>query len=84
MLLRERPGLHFNRRMSVAVAYSFYAGTDDYMRHRQFSSKCNWAFHKYKKSPDRTAKWSIHGIQIQMRIQIRIQISLLTSIYTEK
>ena len=43
---------------------------------RQLSSKCAQVLGKYKQSPDRTAKWSIHGIQIQ----IRIQISLLTSL----
>ena len=37
-----------------------------------------------KQSPDRTTKWSIHGIQIQMQIRIRIQISSLSCIYTEK
>ena len=39
---------------------------------------------RYKQSPDRTTKWSIHGIQIQMQIRIRIQISSLSCIYTEK
>ena len=45
---------------------------------------CDQALHKYKQSPDRTTKWSIHGIQIQMQNRIRIQISLLTCIDTEK
>ena len=82
MLLK--PGLYSSRRLSATVAYSFVARADDYWRHRQLSSKCAQILWKYKQSPDRTAKWSIHGIQIQMRIQARIQISWLTCIYNEK
>ena len=79
-----KPDLYFSRRLSAAVAYSFVARAGNYGRHRQLLSKFDRALHKYKKSPERTTKWSIHGIQIQMRIQMRIQISLLTCIYTEK
>ena len=70
-----KPGLYFSRRLSTAVAYSFVARAGDHGRHRQLSFKCARAFKKYKQSPDRTTKWSIHGIQIQMQIRVRIQIS---------
>ena len=79
-----KPGLYFSRRLSAAVAYSFVARAGDHGRHRQLSFKCARALRKYKQSPDRTTKWSIHGIQIQMQIRIRIQIPLLSCIYTEK
>ena len=69
-----KPCLYFSRRLSTTVAYRFFAGESDYGRHCQLSSKCAQILYKYKQSPDRTTKWSIHGIQIQMRIQIRIQI----------
>ena len=79
-----KPGLYFSRRLSAAVAYSFVARAGNHGRHRQLSFKCTRALRKYKQSPDRTTKWSIHGIQIQMQIRIRIQISSLSCIYTEK
>ena len=72
-----KPGLYFNRRLPATVAYSFVARAEDYGRHRQLSSKCTRILCKHKQSPDRMTKWSIHGIQIQMRIQIRMQFSLL-------
>ena len=79
-----KPGLYFSRRLSAAVAYSFVARAGYHGRHRQLSFKCARPLRKYKQSPDRTTKWSIHGIQIEMQIRIRIQISLLSCIYTEK
>ena len=74
----NKPGLYFSHQLSAAVAYSFVARAGDYVRHRQSSFKCARALRKYKQSPNRTTKWSIHGIKIQMRIQMRIQVSLLT------
>ena len=75
------PGLYSSRRLSAAVPYSFVVRAGDYGRYRKSSSKCVQVLCKFKQSPDRTAKWSVHGIEIQMQIQIRIQISWLTCIY---
>ena len=74
------PGLYSSRRLSAAVPYSFVVRAGDYGRYRKWS-KCAQVLCKFKQSPDRTAKWSVHGIEIQMQIQIRIQTSWLTCIY---
>ena len=84
VLLHVKLGLYSSRRLSVAVAYSFVTRAGDHGCHRQLSSKGARVLCKYKQSPNRTAKWSIRGIQIQIRIQIQIQISSLTCIYNEK